>query len=455
MPLRTVPDTNPPIQYYLIAFDEQGRERRESDNSLLSERVLNVLRTEPITDVIAMSHGWQGDVPGALRQYDAWTKNLLGNAADMQAMQARRLGFRPLLVGLHWPSLPWGDESLSGSFAMGAEEGTLEDTVEKAAADQTERLSGSPEVEVELRKIYRAYATVDSPETLPPEVEQAYQHLNSLLRAGTTGSASEEDPGFDPQAIFQAARQDEEMDLLTGASFGSLSWGSLLAPLRTMSFWTMKNRARDIGESGAHSLLLAMQQAAAGKDVNFHLMGHSFGCIVMTAAAAGPKADASARRPVQSMVLVQGALSLWAYCESMLHSPGNPGYFNQLIKLARCEGPIATTQSQFDRAVGKAYPLAAGVAQQDSFANPNDLPRFGGVGSFGIQGIDAITTARMIGGVGENYGFQGGRIYNLNADDVISGNHGQFDAHSDIAHPEVAHVIWQAASAVTSRAATR
>jgi hypothetical protein len=446
MPIRTIPNSNPPLQYYLIAYDEQGRERREADNSLLSERVLQIVRDQPITDVFMMSHGWRGDVPAAVSQYDAWTQSLMNNTADVQAIQQRRPGFRPIFVGLHWPSLPWGDESLAGSFAIDGGAAPLEDVVAKAAAEQTDRLSAGAEAEAELRKIYRAYATLDSPDALPPEVEQAYRRLNDLLHpgaGGASGAPADDRPSFDPQAIFQAAKRDEELDMITGASFGALSWGTLLTPLKILSFWQMKDRARNLGEGGTHGLLLALQSETAAKDVRIHLMGHSFGCIVMTATAAGPKDDASTRKPVQSMVLAQGALSLWAYCESMLHDPGKPGYFSRLIKNKRVEGPLATTQSQYDRAVGKAYPLAAGVAQQESFVA--ELPTYGGVGAFGIQGVDTITTGRMIAGVSEDYGFQGGRIYNLNADDVISGNHGQNDAHSDIVHPEVAHVIWQAA----------
>src|SRR6202011_5258383 len=106
------------------------------------------------------------------------------------------------------------------------------------------------------------------------------------------GTAPGQDlPSFDPQAIFRAAKRDEELDLLTGASFGGLNWGSLLAPLKILSFWRMKDRARTFGEGGGHGLLLAMQSETASKDVRIHLMGHSFGCIVMTATAAGPKDD--------------------------------------------------------------------------------------------------------------------------------------------------------------------
>jgi len=202
-----------------------------------------------------------------------------------------------------------------------------------------------------------------------------------------------------------------------------------------------EDRARDIGEGGAHQFLMAMQGAAP--NVRFHLMGHSFGCIVVTARPP-VRGRTQLARPVQSMVLVQGAVSLWAYCGSLPRAPGTCGYFNRLLAEKRCDGPIAATHSQYDTSVGRLYPLAVGLAGQESFADPTALPEYGGAGTWGIQGLDAVTQLRSLAAMTEDYGFQPGRIYNLNADKVISGNGGQADAHCDIVHPEVAHLIWQA-----------
>jgi hypothetical protein len=43
------------------------------------------------------------------------------------------------------------------------------------------------------------------------------------------------------------------------------------------------------------------------------------------------------------------------------------------------------------------------------------------------------------------YGFQAGRLYNLEASGIIKNGDGGSGAHSDIAHPEVAHAFWEAA----------
>ena len=111
MPIEEVPDAN--LTYFLVAFDADGNERAEADGSLLSRRALQELEVQPITDVFVMSHGWQGDIPARFQQYSLWLHAMAGQVQDRQRIQAARPQFRPLIIGLHWPSQPWGDEKLS------------------------------------------------------------------------------------------------------------------------------------------------------------------------------------------------------------------------------------------------------------------------------------------------------------------------------------------------------
>jgi hypothetical protein len=147
----------------------------------------------------------------------------------------------------------------------------------------------------------------------------------------------------------------------------------------------MKDRARSFGESGGHDLLIALQKATAARQVHFHLMGHSFGCIVVSAIVAGPGGHGQLVRPVDSLVLVQGALSLWSYCCALPFDRTKCGYFNAIITDKRVKGPIVTTQSCHDTAVGTCYPIAAGVARHVCFA-PGELPKYGAFGAFGARG---------------------------------------------------------------------
>jgi hypothetical protein len=172
-------------------------------------------------------------------------------------------------------------------------------------------------------------------------------------------------------------------------------------------------------------------------------MGHSFGCIVISAAVCGPSGSALPA-PVDSMALVQGALSLWSYCSDIPDLPGTAGYFRRLVADGLVRGPIITTRSSFDRAVGTWYPWAAGIMRQINFGL-EELPKYGGLGSFGVHGPGSEGEDRIILQADHAYGFEPGKIYNIEASGVINIGGGFSGAHSDIAKPEVAHAVWEAA----------
>jgi hypothetical protein len=179
---------------------------------------------------------------------------------------------------------------------------------------------------------------------------------------------------------------------------------------------------------------------------HFHLMGHSFGCIVVSACIAGPPGRGEPIRPVQSLALVQGALSLWSYCADIPAAPGRFGYFHRVLAEHRVAGPILTTQSQYDFAVGRFYPFAAGLRRQLDFA-PGELPRYGALGAFGAQGPGIAVKHLAMHPTDAPYAFEPGRVYNLDASAFIAEVRDPLQgAHSDIARPEVAHAVWSAAA---------
>ena len=217
-------------------------------------------------------------------------------------------------------------------------------------------------------------------------------------------------------------------------------------PVCQLSFWAMKHRACHVGETGVHSLLIQLQNAAP--EARFHLMGHSFGCIVVSAAVAGPlnQGTVTSRlpRPVHSLFLAQGALSLWSFAENLPFPPSLPGYFRPIdVAPALVSGPIVTTRSTFDHAVGTFFPLGAKLG--DDLLLGEDLPEFGGVGAFGLRGTATDTTHdAMVLNADADYGFEAGHIYNIDASTVICHGNWPSGAHSDIAHPQIAHLFWQA-----------
>ena len=430
MPTQTSPAG---LKYHLIAFDASGNERTDDPNGKMSDKILAALHAEPVTDVFLMSHGWQGDVPSALRQYNAWIDAMAKCTDDRAAIARARPGFHPLLVGFHWPSLAWGNEELGGggNVSFGAPgESPVDDLVEKYA----ERLADTPAARTALRTVIESALNNIAPDELPSEVRAAYITLNAeagLAAGDVDGDPSADRAPFDPDRVYEAEQQ--------GVSFGWPSLGGLLAPLRTLTFWKMKDRAKAVGETAGFRLLAQIQQASPKARV--HLMGHSFGCIVVSSTLAGPGGNGQLVRPVNTLVLLQGALSLWSFCSDIPSKPGSAGFFRSVVSAGKVSGPILTSISAKDTAVGRYYPIAAGARGDVQFA-PGTLPKFGGIGSFGARGPGLNIVDLDLQPANYAYQFQPGHIYNIESTKYICEGGGTAGAHSDIAKPEVAHAFW-------------
>jgi hypothetical protein len=285
-----------------------------------------------------------------------------------------------------------------------------------------------------LQVIFDAFQENPGARILPDEVVAAYHDLAAAIgfSAGSDADAAPDEDGapLDPQAAVRAERMASVAE-----SFGLASTfrNGILAGLRQASFWLMKHRARTVGEQGMHQFVAEVQRAS---NAQIHLMGHSFGCIVVSSILGGPGGTGALPRPVASAVLVQGALSLWSYAEKIPKSD-RPGYFRHVLKKAAVSGPIVSTQSTHDAAVGAAFPAAVGLVNEYDFGT--ELPRFGGIGSWGIQGTAIAEPRPMLDEHGA-YDFKPGRVYNMDGSKFIAG-------HSVIDGPQVAHLLWQVVAA--------
>jgi hypothetical protein len=426
MPFQKIPGLD--VEYALIHFDDRGRERTDDpEGGVFSRVLLEKARREKPSHVFLFSHGWKGDIPSAIDQYNRWIGAMWKLDADRQALGADS---RPLFIGLHWPSQPWGEESF-GAQSFGIAGAPIAGALLEKAV---EHFGGGGDVRAPLEVIFRAFEQTPAARVLPDEVIAAYAELATAVgfaAGGGSGGAPDEDGApLDPQAAVRAERLAS-----VGESFstsGSIRSG-ILAGLRQVSFWLMKHRARTVGEQGMHTFLGDLQRAC---DANVHLMGHSFGCIVVSSILGGPGGAGTLTRPVNSAVLVQGAMSLWSYAEDIPESD-KPGYFRNILGRRTVSGPIVTTQSVNDKAVGLAFPAAVGLVGEVDFAAK--LPKFGGIGAWGIQGTSVAEPKDMLDERGE-YHFAPGRIYNLNGSRFIAD-------HSAIDGPQVAHMLWQAVGA--------
>jgi len=331
MSIEHVPGTA--LTYHLIGFDigfgAGGNELPAEPGGLARRRAAAALAGGAVTDVFVFAHGWLGDVPAARRRYGAWVAAMGRSRADVELLGRRRPGFRPLFVGLHWPSRPWDDEELA-----------------------------------------------------PPG--------GALARAYTR------------------------------------AW----------------ERAHRLGEGGGRRLLAGLQRAAR-PGTGFHLLGHGFGCVAVSAMLAGAAGEVA---PVRSLTLVQGTLSAFAYCADDPVAPGRPGRYHRAVDPASVTGPVVVTRSAHDRVAGWLHPLAAGKAGQGGPVL-GALPRDGALGALGARGLGARSADLDARSTREGYRFEPGRLYNLEASRVIRRGETAAGAHCDVTRPEVAHAVWQAALA--------
>jgi hypothetical protein len=140
--------------------------------------------------------------------------------------------------------------------------------------------------------------------------------------------------------------------------------------LNFTTYFAMKSRAGTVGSKGVAPLV----DRLAGQVDRIHLIGHSFGGRVVTAAAASSQTD-----KIRSMTLLQAAFSHNGFSQSM------NGAFRTVVDKGRIDGPILVTHTKNDKAVGIAYPLASRINGDTTaaFGDENDI--FGGLGRNGAQ----------------------------------------------------------------------
>lgn len=115
------------------------------------------------------------------------------------------------------------------------------------------------------------------------------------------------------------------------------------------------------------------------KDLRVHLVGHSFGGRLVTAAAH----LLPAKTPAVSLTLLQSAYSHNGLGEKFDGS--YDGAFRELVSDKRISGPILITHTKNDYAVGIAYPLASGISRDQAAAFGDENDPYGGMGRNGAQ----------------------------------------------------------------------
>ena len=349
------------------------------------------------TDVFLLSHGWNNSSTDATQLY----AGLMGQLAAV----ADAPDYRPLAVGVIWPSKAWDEEADSN-------EGLGEAVYESLSPSRASPAGFRHDVLRVGQLVTAAHLTA---------AERT--EFNALLRRHAEPPTEADDKGnFDPNAPVEALEG-------IGSSAKDL--------FRAFSYWQMKKRAGVVGRTGVRATAAALQ--ARFPLARLHLVGHSFGCKVMLAAVAGPGDPLP--RPVQTLVLLQGAVSYEAMAEKVSGTT-SPGGYHDAIEVSRVDGPIVASYSRLDTACGRLYPLASRIAGQVGELE-GLLDRFRALGAVGASGVrdDLDHGPVLMNEVGTAYGFTGTGVWSV---DGGTGGSAFITGHSVIQTPQVAWLIWSA-----------
>jgi len=439
------------IHYSEAEFDKNGKLKRDP----------NV--PAGTTDLIVVSHGWNNDRDEAEKLYSKLFGNFVEATKDDPAIAKRKLA----IVGVIWPAKKFdalmtqitsSGAPAGGAASSGAEDAAAAQAAIRAAIDRVAPLFEEAEEKKNLERLRELVPSLeDDPDSQKKFVEILRQLLDPQNQyADQRHSEDSSDVLFEgnPQNIFDNAKQfapasatepatpapkDAGATDPTGHAAGFLDIASAAANavsnlLNLTSYFEMKKRAGTVGKNGVGPLIDKL--ASAVKSIErIHLVGHSFGARVVTAAA-----DSSTTPKLHSLSLLQAAFSHNGFSRS------KSGFFHSVAKNKRVSGPILITHTKNDRAVGLAYPAASRISG-DSAAGFGDADDdFGGIGSNGAQQMDSgeiFDGANALLAVGSKYQLQAGKFHNLKSDDFVVDPQGG-DAHGMVFVPEVAWAISRA-----------
>jgi pimeloyl-ACP methyl ester carboxylesterase len=427
-PYRQVPLRNGrSAPFYMVPFDEDGlgvAPRTE-------EYLVDDARKGAYTHIYLFSHGWNTDFESALTKYGDFIQAF--QSVTRRDGPLARSEYKPLLVGISWPSIdfqfPW---EAGPTFQAANPDAQLPARDRFVRTEQEElqfigrllppnrraefyRLSAirAPMTEMEARSLANllipVYATNDDPmepDGVPPSVDELVEFWRGTVMDAKTEALGSESPGpSGPSSMVLGLPDPRDV-------------------IRIATVWKMKDRAGKVGASGVRRLLRELLSAAPGAKV--HLAGHSFGGkVVLSAAGFGEALP----RQVNSILLLQPAVNCYCFAADA-DGKGLRGGYRPV--LTRVEQPILATFSSHDLPLTKFFHLAlrrktdlaeTGISKAGEAPSP-----YAALGGFGPQGSPQ-TEARQVDikTIGDRYVLSGAdapRIYGIRGDAAIDGHGG-------------------------------
>lgn len=367
-----------------IEFDKDGRPLKPD----IGETLTRALADKGATDLLVISHGWKNNREAALRIYDPLWDN---TAAKLSKVDPSKV----VVAGVLWPSVPFRDHIDEAALTAAAEGGGLAaaaggevDDLEDARLSQALedvraldldpwlgdlawRAAEAPSSDDAAKLVRRLTQTPDGP--LDPELAQEAEMVAAHVEA-------------DPKGLLTALALPPSPDatpaggaLGIGGAVGKVYQGGKAAVARLLAqttYFHTKVRAGTVGQ-GLGALLAGLDLGP----VRLHLVGHSFGARLVTAATAQLVLE---ERQVASLTLLQGAFSHNALSPD---ADGRKGAFHTVPSSGQV-GVIAITHTHNDKACTIAYAVASRLSLDvaKTFGGADD--KFGAMGANGAQHIE-------------------------------------------------------------------
>jgi hypothetical protein len=443
-----------PYPYFELEFDAKGK---PTDAAQLPA-LIDGLRKNKITDLFIVSHGWNNDEKDAHALYQELFTNVKAQESNTNVT-----GKSFAVAGVIWPSKKFdAAEDKPNAASLGTGHDRLVEQIDTLEAF----LAAGPDAAKHKKDLEHA-------KTLIPKLENnaaARREFSEIILARLPKSVGEEGGWHIDQKVGADMAADDTLLKQLGsppakvaskggggatsmghkpsasgtsyqgaAGIGDFFKGVVAGAsnlLNYVTYYQMKDRAGVVGRTGVNQAIQKIH--AELPNVRVHLVGHSFGCRVVTAAvtgdAASPKGFAS------SMSLLQGAFSHYAF-SSKYDDANKPGFFRNLITEQRVSGPVIITHTRADSAVGTAYAIASRAMHQIASALGDKNDPYGGLGSNGAQKTAEAREGKLPkAGAPFDQPLAKGTMTNLLADGLIT-------SHGDVRNPNAAYAVLSAACA--------
>lgn len=430
------------VPVFEVEFDKTGKLFSPPQLTALVDH----LPAKQITDLIVFAHGWNNDLADARKLYSDFLTQFSAFIPSTANGSARSFAAAAVL----WPSKKFTDKDLipgGGAAALTSQEKSVIRARLKDLAKEPLRLGkAAPASATKQKKIAKAESLLKTIEADPKAQEEFVRIVRSLL---SDAAAHKDDgtkdlfkvserellerlsePVVATRAVGEGGAAGGFSSLSVAANGGAADLGdSIVSGIRRFlnitTYYQMKERAGSVGQNGVASLIEKVRSTAP--KIRLHLVGHSFGGRVVTAATD----TVGTKHKIDSLTLLQAAFSHNGLATKF--DGKSDGFFRKIVTGKKVRGPILVTCTKNDKAVGVAYPLASRISGENAAAIGDEDDVYGGIGRNGaVKTPEAIKGTLLAANGG--YSFAAGNIYNLNADEFITD-------HSDICGPQVAWAL--------------